>query len=523
MRSQFAALFLLCLGLVPATQALAHLNHIGRDGQQINITLDPEGLKILYMYAYTRERMQTVVNEYDTNDDDKFNRQELTTYLDDVTGNLSDSFHFGMNGNRLNFEITKEPVWYPTMIVTEMRAIGDFKYYGQNEFIFAYDNPMDIATALTLQIETLDGWERIPNENTDKEADYDGPFGGWANYDIPLEDHVRVTFRANPDEGQAFHFVEIATGDEIPASIDENGMLDRMFFKGNQWITAQIRSPNLSLRFSLFALALALVLGGLHALTPGHGKTLVGAYLVGSEGRPVDAIFLGLVVTMTHVSTIVLLGFIALFISQFYVPEWIFPYLGMFSGSMVVALGVFLFYKRWKDPTWHGHTHGPGGHHHHHGDHHHHHDHGHSHHHDHDHEHSHDHSHDHGHGHHHDHDHGHHHQHVPESQMVTWKSLLWMGISGGMVPCPEALGILLASVYFNRIAFGLLLVFAFSFGLAAVLIAIGLAVVFSKSMFGSADNTQGIAYKLSLASAVFIVILGAWITRKAYLAYAALV
>jgi ABC-type nickel/cobalt efflux system permease component RcnA len=201
----------------------------------------------------------------------------------------------------------------------------------------------------------------------------------------------------------------------------------------------------------LAGLAVAFVLGAIHALSPGHGKTIVAAYLVGSRGTPKHAIFLGGMVTFTHTISVFALGFATLFLSHYVLPEKIFPVLGVISGLMIVWVGAALFFKRLHVAR------------HHHGDHHHHH-------------------HDHGHGH----DHGHHHHHhVPEGD-VTIGSLIALGASGGLVPCPSALVLLLSSIALGRVALGLALLVAFSAGLAIVLMAIGLAVLYAKHLLPGA-------------------------------------
>jgi nickel/cobalt transporter (NicO) family protein len=268
--------------------------------------------------------------------------------------------------------------------------------------------------------------------------------------------------------------------------------------------------------------------GALHALSPGHGKAVVGAYLIGSRGTPRHAIFLGLTVTATHTAGIFALGFVALGLSHIILPETIFPYLSLASGILVIAIGLGIGYRRYRAyrdtgvADDHGHHH-----HHHHGHdhdhdhryHHHHHDHGHVHHHDdhgHDHEHHH-HEHDHGRDHHHHH-HGHGHSHLPpgaDGSAVTWRSLLALGVSGGMVPCPSALVLLLGAIALGRLEFGIVLVVLFSIGLAAVLTLIGLLMVYLRSIFERysfetrAPGVLPVLSSLAIAFAGVIIVLGA--------------
>ena len=264
-------------------------------------------------------------------------------------------------------------------------------------------------------------------------------------------------------------------------------------------LSDMLRSRELSLGLILGALALALFLGAAHGLEPGHGKTVVAAYLVGSRGTVGNAMFLGGVVTFTHTFSVIMLGLVALFATQYVQPEQIFPWLGTLSGVLIVALGIWLLVGHLKRLG--GHPHPPN--HHHHGDH----DHGHSHHHHHG---------DHGHAHEeddHHHGHGHSHSHeIPDK--VTLGSLLALGVSGGIVPCHGALVILLLAVALHRIAFGLLLLLAFSIGLAAVLIAIGVLMVKARPFVDRFSGNSKWIQRLPAISAVVIIAVGLGITVR---------
>jgi ABC-type nickel/cobalt efflux system permease component RcnA len=237
-------------------------------------------------------------------------------------------------------------------------------------------------------------------------------------------------------------------------------------------------------------LAVAFGLGAIHAMSPGHGKTIVAAYLVGSRGTPKHAIFLGGMVTFTHTISVFLLGFATLFLSRYVLPERIFPVLGVISGLTIVWIGAALFFRRLHVARHHhgGHDHEHHHHgHHHHGDHHHHHDHG-----------------------------GHTHSHVPEGE-VTLGSLIALGASGGLVPCPSALVLLLSSIALGRVALGLTLLVAFSAGLAVVLMAIGLIVLYAKHLLpdGARAAQSPVARYLPVASAAVITCAGLLMTAAA--------
>ena len=240
----------------------------------------------------------------------------------------------------------------------------------------------------------------------------------------------------------------------------------------------------------LTALAIAVALGGFHALEPGHGKTLVAAYLVGSQGTMKHAFFLGLIVTAAHTAGVYLLGAVTLYAAQYIVPEQLYPLLGVVSGVLITGLGLVLFARRSlgkEDLSSHHHYNQDQAH----TSHHHHHD---------------DDSHHHGHAHHH---HG-------VKGKISSRELFALGISGGIVPCPAALVVLLSAVTMQRIGFGLLLIVAFSVGLAAVLIVIGLLMVYARRFVARFHGTGTLTTRwLPLTSSAFIVLFGVALTWQA--------
>jgi ABC-type nickel/cobalt efflux system permease component RcnA len=127
-----------------------------------------------------------------------------------------------------------------------------------------------------------------------------------------------------------------------------------------------------------------------HALSPGHGKTIVTAYLVGQRGTPRHAALLGLIVTVTHTIGVFTLGVVTLLLSRFIVPDQLYPWLNLVSGLLVVAIGASVLRARWLHRRAHAH----------------------------------------------DHDHHHHHGHGED---LSLRSLFAVGVSGGLLPCPSAL------------------------------------------------------------------------------------
>ncbi len=247
----------------------------------------------------------------------------------------------------------------------------------------------------------------------------------------------------------------------------------------------------------LVGMVVAFGLGSIHALSPGHGKTIVAAYLVGARGTARHALFLGGMVTFTHTITVFFLGLVTLFLSRYVLPERIYPVLGAISGASIVWIGATLLYKRIRvafggsGVHFHPHPHG------------------------HDHDHHHPHTHEHG-GLVHDHGDGHVHSHVPEGD-ISLGSLVALGASGGLVPCPSALVLLLSSVALGRVGLGLTLLVAFSAGLAVVLSGIGLVVLYAKNLLPDSQKTarHALFRYLPVASAAVIVCAGILMTGVA--------
>ncbi len=247
-------------------------------------------------------------------------------------------------------------------------------------------------------------------------------------------------------------------------------------------VSELIRSKELSPPLFLLGLAIAAAMGMGHAFSPGHGKTVMAAYLIGERGTSWHALILGIIVTITHTWSILLLGVVVLYAGEAISEEQLQFWTGIASGLIILVLGVVLFQRRYRayvlakyGGVAHGHDH-----------HHHHHD---------------------------DEEHGH--SHVVETvdgAPPSYGSILWLGISGGIVPCPAALIVLLLALKFGRLFYGLWLIVAFSIGLAAVLVAIGIVVVRTAGAVRERTKSRpGILLALPVFSSALITVLGGWI------------
>ena len=261
----------------------------------------------------------------------------------------------------------------------------------------------------------------------------------------------------------------------------------------NDFLSRTLRRADIPLKIFLAALIVAFGLGAAHALTPGHGKTIVAAYLVGSRGTMKHAAFLGLMVTATHTISVFALGLATLFLFHFVVPEKITEILGVISGLSIAIIGGGMLWKR-VGAQWNGHHHD------------HHHEHPHTH------DHAHSHAHDHGHDHAHQHGPGGH-THAPEGE-ITWSSLTTLAVSGGLVPCESALVLLLGAIALGRVGLGLLLLISFSLGLAGVLMGIGAIVLSTKRVLPKHTRNGSARWMrwTPIASAGVVVLLGVIMT-----------
>lgn len=278
---------------------------------------------------------------------------------------------------------------------------------------------------------------------------------------------------------------EVSVPPATPADIRSGGALP---------VLDRLRNWHGSFWSAFLMLMLALGIGALHALTPGHGKAVVAAYLIGTRGRVRDAVMLGSIVTITHTFGVVVLGVVLLLFSSFSLPRTLQPALQLLSGLLIVVLGLSLVIHRLRQlhttSLEHEHTH--------------------------DHTHSHDgHIHTHA-GHTHSHG-GHTHTHAIPTAPHNLRALIGLGVSGGLVPCPDALAILLLAAGVGQIGLGLSLVLSFSIGLAAVLMAIGIVLVKMKAVLehtnltGAGRHTLWVRW-VPLASAVVVVLVGLLMT-----------
>ncbi len=235
---------------------------------------------------------------------------------------------------------------------------------------------------------------------------------------------------------------------------------------------ALIAPRNLSLPILAFSMLVAIVLGGLHALSPGHGKAVMAGYLVGTQGTKRHALILGLTITVTHTAGVFALGLVTLYAATLVTPERLYPWLTLFSGLLILAIGATLIVTRLRS-AFHGHRH------------------------------------------------EHQHVHGSPKASLSRRNVIILGITGGLIPCPTALVVLLSALSLHRVAFGMLLIVAYSVGLAIVLSGIGIVLASGTALVSRVRpkfSLRGLGRAASLipvASAAVVVVAGIALTAQA--------
>ncbi|MEW5542223.1 nickel transporter [Streptomyces cyaneofuscatus] len=443
----------------------------------------------------------------DTDHDGRVSDSESRTHAEKTCSDLSDRLHLSVGGTRADWQRTSATLVYEngeaglktSRLTCALTTPADLT------------GPADIRAGTTYDTTRI-GWHEmtatgqgvritqadVPATSTTREL-RDYPRDPLAS---PLDQRT-AELRSEPGQGAG---PLPAVASDLPGA----GVIGEALAKVTGAFDALVGAREITLPVGLLALLLALVLGASHAAMPGHGKTIMAAYLAGRRGTRRDAFTVGATVTLTHTAGVLVLG-LALPVSTHLAGETALLWLGAASGLLVTAIGLWLLLgaargRPHHNHHHHGHGHGHGGH-------------------GHDHTRPHHHgpatpipapagpptselqghstvatlappNHDHDHDHHHDHDHGHHHHPSGTStapakpRRTSRTGLIGMGIAGGLVPSPSALVVLLGAVALGRTAFGILLVIGYGLGMAATLTLAGLLLVRLRERIESHDRAR---------------------------------
>lgn len=423
------------------------------DQKQI-ITVSPNKVDLrigLTFYAFEKMKIWGSVN---TNNDQELTQKEKDTWM--KLG--SEASYFEVNG--------KNYLFTPTSV-----SIPDY-----DEFFSS--KPIEVSIDFTSKTRLSAGdTVKYYYKGKDKRLRE-------ITLDVKGEEGIKVTELIRESEDVAtFTILEGPQGISASSGIASS---DRL----NQFLDKYVKVETLPMGLLLIAIGVSFLIGMLHALTPGHGKAIVAGYLVGEKGTVSHAVQLGLIITITHTASVFLLGLGTLFLTQYIVPSVVIYWVNLISGFLVAGFGLYLLVKRVRDfksfRTSHNHsdldeileTGKKAAHTHH------------------------DHSHD-------SHTHPTTHTHSDSDLELTWKNLLPLGISGGLVPCVDALAILIVAISLGKIALGLTLLVVFSLGLASALIIGGVIVVVAKNKaMKKFEKVEKFEKYSSIVSAVVVTLLG---------------
>jgi len=476
---------LIALGY-PSMTAQAHLIDSANIDQYTRLEFSPNSVHIHYILNMGNFPAYLERRAIDTNVDAEVSDAERDAYLDKKIPELLAVMSLKVDGAPITLHVAKRELSFPIIDVPDIDG-------GLMTMLMVLD--------LDAPLPELTQASRIEYHN-DNYTDTTGwreivvrPLGSLTLDDPTLEQEQSNELKAYPPgmttmlDMRSVTFQINSGGTAQPTPTQTIG-LPRTPQPDDQF-AGLIATPELTPQVILFSLLLSLILGAGHALTPGHGKTIVGAYLVGNRGKAGHAVLLGLTTTLTHTIGVFVLGFATMFVSSYVLPQRLFPWLELISGLLVVVIGLGMFWQRLTEFIRYGYVPQHG-------------------HHDHDHEHEHD--------DHHEHEHGPHtHTHLPANpdQPITLRSLLALGVSGGLVPCPSALVVMLGAIALGRIAFGMVLILAFSIGLAGVLTGIGLLLVYARRLFERFPSDGRWIRAVSAASAAVVAIVGLVISAGA--------
>lgn len=491
-----AVLFALCLLLEFPVRLWAHPLGNFTVNRYSRLEVDGKQVQLIYIVDMAEIPTHQERTEMDVNGDNTISQAEQDQYLARQVALLQSNAHLTIGGTSVtwsteashlefipgqaNLPIMRLTARYRATLPVDSRALQaeyhDGNYadrIGWREVVVRANPGATILTSTVPNKDKSNELRSYPADLLQSPADVDS-----ASFTFQLQADVGKNEQTNASGGSVG---QASTNSSLALRQAASPFADRVVL------------PTFGPLAILLALLAAFGYGAAHALTPGHGKTIVGAYLVGSRGTIRHAVFLGLTTTITHTAGIFALGLLTWFASRFILPEKIFPWLSLLSGLLVIVIGMGLIWgglRSFQGKANAGPNHTPDQLH----------------------------EHDFSAGLVHSHGNGPAHSHLPpgaNGAALSWRSLLVLGVSGGLVPCPDALVGMLGAIALQRIGFGLIMLIAYSLGLATVLTVIGVLLVHSGKLFERIPESGRVLRLMPVASALFITVVGIGIAWQA--------
>lgn len=485
-----AALALLAFMAVDTGTAAAH--PLGNFTINQYSRIEPGANYVTVVYVLDMAEIPTFqeMRQIDLDGDGTVDAQERWSYLVEKAGSLKDGLLLALDGTEVPLTLQERQLEFPP-------GAGDLSTLRLTLGLSAPIGERTVGESVGLyyrnhNYERRAGWKEIVVRPGPGVTLTESSAAGESRSD-ELRSYPTGYLDSPPDEREARSILEIVGPGELQPPI-QAPTKSRTADEPGDILTSLLRSEDLTLPVLALAVLVAVGLGALHAASPGHGKTIMAAYLVGARGTVRHAVLLGLTVTVSHTVGVLALGLLVLYASHLIAPERLYPWLGLVSGAVIITLGMWLLAGRSRRASEAGHSHqkyvGSG------------------------HIHS-----------------GAWHAHTPPSgerspggrtepgPRVNWKSLTALGVVGGLLPSASAVIILLAAISLQRIGFGMLLILAFSLGMAGVLTAIGLVLVYARQAAARVTLrvpfAAAVAGRIPLITAVVVLVSGLVVAIRA--------
>jgi nickel/cobalt transporter (NicO) family protein len=443
MRPLLAAGFIALL-LVPALARPASAHPLGNYtvNRAVAVTVAADHVALLYLVDLAEIPAFNEIAVIDANADGSVSPAEADEYSGAACARALDNLELRVDSAPLRLAVANEP---------ELDLLPGAGGLQTLRLACHFAAPSATAGSLTVVDQTDDGHV------------------GWREVTIAAAGGVRITEADVSGRSESAYLSAYPSGRlESPPDVREGHATFQMVGGATQSPSADLDAPaanprtadplaallegELSPAVVTLALLLAAGLGAAHALSPGHGKTLVAAYLVGSGGTMRQAVALGLTVAFAHTAGVLLLGMLVLVAGELLLPETLIGWLTIVSGAVMALLGAGLVWKALSSGHGHGHDH----------------------------------------GHPHSHGRGRVHEHAPADRGgLGMRNVATLGVAGGLVPSASALIVLLAAVTTGRLAFGLALIGAFGIGMAVVLGGLAAVTAFARGWLDQRASGQG--------------------------------
>jgi ABC-type nickel/cobalt efflux system permease component RcnA len=477
-RAAFAAVLAVSLLLPVAARAHPLGNFTVNRYSGINIF--PDRLDVLYVLDIAEVPAFQEKLRIDTDRDGILSEEEKSAYVSRRGGELSAGLHAEVNGSSLALSLSSAEMTFSAgeggldTIRAEFRFRSSPLPSSTGLWDLSYRDANDPERIGWKEIVVRAG-EGISLRGSDApDADISDALRTYprSNDGVPARLNARATFTRGAAAAPVIGPAPLTTA----ASDDPTGFLSR-------FLIVKVSSPIVVLASVLAAL----VLGAAHAASPGHGKTIMAAYLIGGRGSVSQALLLGVTVAVSHTVGVIALGLVTLHATQIITPERLYPWLSLLSGVIVTVLGLGFLTRSPRGALWPTHTHGYDN------------------------------------AHYHSHHQDHHHSFevaaltAQKPLRLTWRSLMVLGVAGGLVPSASALILLLAAISFQQVLLGVVMLLAFSAGMAGTLTGVALLFVRASRVVERLPILSGLSRAMPLLSAALVVSAGLFMTARALL------